>query len=84
MEKKENTYDLIIIGGGAAAFAAANTANRLKKRTLMEQIRRSERILHPKKNSYARGLCNLNEWEKISHKEQQRLDDLKIQLEKLT
>ena len=29
------SYDLIIIGGGAAAFAAANTANRLKKRTLM-------------------------------------------------
>ncbi|MBR9682373.1 MAG: FAD-dependent oxidoreductase, partial [Candidatus Aenigmarchaeota archaeon] len=28
-------YDLIIIGGGAAAFAAANTANRLKKKTLM-------------------------------------------------
>jgi len=28
-------YDLIIIGGGAAAFAAANTANKLKKRTLM-------------------------------------------------
>ncbi|RMD67963.1 FAD-dependent oxidoreductase, partial [Candidatus Pacearchaeota archaeon] len=28
-------YDLIIIGGGAAAFAAANTANRLGKRTLM-------------------------------------------------
>jgi len=28
-------YDLIIMGGGAAAFAAANTANRLKKRTLM-------------------------------------------------
>ncbi len=30
-----NKYDLIIIGGGAAAFAAANTANSLKKRTLM-------------------------------------------------
>lgn len=28
-------YDLIIIGGGAGAFAAANTANRLKKKTLM-------------------------------------------------
>ncbi len=28
-------YDLIIIGGGAAAFAAANMANRLKKRTLL-------------------------------------------------
>ena len=29
------TYDLIIIGGGAAAFAAANRANRLKKSTLL-------------------------------------------------
>jgi len=28
-------YDLIILGGGAAAFAASNTANKLKKRTLM-------------------------------------------------
>ncbi|MCH8329084.1 MAG: NAD(P)/FAD-dependent oxidoreductase, partial [Nanoarchaeota archaeon] len=28
-------YNLIIIGGGAAAFAAANKANQLKKRTLM-------------------------------------------------
>ena len=28
-------YDLIIIGGGAGAFAAANTANRLKKKTLL-------------------------------------------------
>lgn len=28
-------YDLIIIGGGAAAFAAAHTANQLEKRTLM-------------------------------------------------
>jgi mercuric reductase len=28
-------YDLIIIGGGAGAFAASNTANRLKKKTLM-------------------------------------------------
>lgn len=28
-------YDLIIIGGGAAAFAAANKANQLKKKTLM-------------------------------------------------
>ncbi len=28
-------YDLIIIGGGAAAFAAANRANQLKKRTLL-------------------------------------------------
>ena len=28
-------YDLIIIGGGAAAFAAANTANKLKKKTLL-------------------------------------------------
>ncbi len=28
-------YDLIIIGGGAAAFAAANTANQLEKQTLM-------------------------------------------------
>lgn len=31
--KKE--YDLIIIGGGAGAFAAANTANKLKKKTLL-------------------------------------------------
>lgn len=29
------TYDFIVIGGGAAAFAAANTANRLKKKTLI-------------------------------------------------
>ena len=28
-------YDLIIIGGGAGAFAAANTANKLKKKTLV-------------------------------------------------
>lgn len=28
-------YDLIILGGGATAFAASNTANRLEKRTLM-------------------------------------------------
>lgn len=28
-------YDLIILGGGAGAFAAANTANRLKKKTLL-------------------------------------------------
>jgi len=28
-------YDLIIIGGGAAAFAAANTANRIGRRTLV-------------------------------------------------
>ncbi len=28
-------YDLIIIGGGAAAFAATNTANKLKKKTLL-------------------------------------------------
>lgn len=28
-------FDLIIIGGGAAAFAAANRANQLKKRTLL-------------------------------------------------
>ncbi|HED05531.1 MAG TPA: mercury(II) reductase [Ignavibacteria bacterium] len=28
-------YDLIIIGGGAGAFAASNTANKLKKKTLM-------------------------------------------------
>lgn len=28
-------YDLIIIGGGAGAFAAANTANKLKKKTLL-------------------------------------------------
>ncbi len=28
-------YDLIILGGGAAAFAAANRANQLKKRTLV-------------------------------------------------
>lgn len=28
-------YDLIIMGGGAAAFAAANTANRLRKKTLL-------------------------------------------------
>lgn len=32
-EMKE--YDLIIIGGGAGAFAAANTANKLKKKTLL-------------------------------------------------
>lgn len=31
----ERQYDLIIMGGGAAAFAAANTANRLKKKTLI-------------------------------------------------
>ena len=30
-----NKYDLIIIGGGAGAFAAANTANKLKKKTLL-------------------------------------------------
>ena len=34
-QTKSKEYDLIIIGGGAAAFATANTANRLKKRTLM-------------------------------------------------
>lgn len=28
-------YDLIVIGGGAGAFAAANTANKLKKKTLL-------------------------------------------------
>ncbi len=28
-------YELIIIGGGAGAFAAANTANKLKKKTLL-------------------------------------------------
>lgn len=28
-------YDLIIIGGGAGAFAAANTANKLKKKALL-------------------------------------------------
>ncbi len=28
-------YDLIIIGGGAGAFAATNTANKLKKKTLL-------------------------------------------------
>jgi len=28
-------YDLIILGGGAAAFAASNTANKLKKKVLM-------------------------------------------------
>lgn len=33
MSNKE--YDLIIIGGGAGAFAAANTANKLKKKTLL-------------------------------------------------
>ena len=33
MEDKK--YDLIIMGGGAAAFAASNTANKLKKKTLM-------------------------------------------------
>lgn len=33
--KKNKTYDLIILGGGAAAFAASNKANQLKKRTLM-------------------------------------------------
>ncbi len=33
MSDKE--YDLIIIGGGAGAFAAANTANKLKKKTLL-------------------------------------------------
>lgn len=32
---KKEKYDLIIIGGGAGAFAAANTANSLKKRTLI-------------------------------------------------
>lgn len=32
---KDNKFNLIIMGGGAAAFAASNTANRLKKRTLM-------------------------------------------------
>lgn len=31
----DKKYDLIIIGGGAGAFAAANTANRLKKKTLL-------------------------------------------------
>jgi mercuric reductase len=31
----DKKYDLIIIGGGAGAFAASNTANRLKKKTLM-------------------------------------------------
>lgn len=31
----DKKYDLIIMGGGAAAFAASNTANKLKKRTLM-------------------------------------------------
>lgn len=35
-------YDLIIIGGGAGAFAAANTANKLKKKTLLINY---ERIL---------------------------------------
>ncbi|MBR9675437.1 mercury(II) reductase [Candidatus Woesearchaeota archaeon] len=30
-----NDYELIIIGGGAGAFAAGNTANKLKKKTLM-------------------------------------------------
>lgn len=33
MNNKE--YDLIIIGGGAGAFAAANTANKLRKKTLL-------------------------------------------------
>ncbi len=33
MSNKE--YDLIIIGGGAGAFAAANTANKLKKKALL-------------------------------------------------
>ncbi len=33
MSNKE--YDFIIIGGGAGAFAAANTANKLKKKTLL-------------------------------------------------
>ncbi len=33
MNNKE--YDLIVIGGGAGAFAAANTANKLKKKTLL-------------------------------------------------
>ena len=28
-------YDLIIMGGGAGAFAAANRANQLKKKTLL-------------------------------------------------
>ncbi len=31
----KNEYDLIIIGGGAAAFAAANRANKLRKKTLL-------------------------------------------------
>src|SRR3989344_7093975 len=31
----DKEYDLIIIGGGAGAFAAANTANKLKKKTLL-------------------------------------------------
>lgn len=38
MDNKE--YDLVIIGGGAAAFAAANTANRLKKKTLLINYRK--------------------------------------------
>ena len=33
--KTMEKYDLIIIGGGAAGFAAANTANKLEKRTLI-------------------------------------------------
>ncbi len=32
---RDKEYDLIIMGGGAAAFAAANTANKLNKKTLM-------------------------------------------------
>ncbi len=32
---ENNEYYLIIIGGGAGAFAAANTANKLKKKTLL-------------------------------------------------
>jgi mercuric reductase len=37
--ESKNEYDLVIIGGGAAAFAGANTANRLKKRTLLINYR---------------------------------------------
>jgi len=33
--KISSEYDLIILGGGAAAFAAANRANQLKKKTLL-------------------------------------------------
>ena len=35
MNKISNKYELIIIGGGSMAFAAANRANMLKKKTLM-------------------------------------------------